>query len=117
MAHVLIVDDNIPLAENLAEILADGGHDVRVAASGREALEATKDEVFQVAVLDVAMPQMDGVTLAKRLEAASPETMVVFMSGYSDTAQHRDAERISGRPILDKPLDILALLDLVGAAA
>jgi len=117
MARVLIVDDNVQLAENLAEILGDGGHDVCVTASGHSALAAARAERFQVAVLDVAMPEMDGVTLARRLEVASPDTLVVFMSGYSDTAQHRDAERISGRPILDKPLDILALLELVGAAA
>jgi len=117
MAHVLIVDDNIPLAENLVEILADGGHEVSVAAGGREALALARQHHFELAVLDVAMPQMDGVTLAGLLETASPGTTVVFMSGYSNTAQHRAAEQISGRPILDKPLDILELLDLVDNAA
>jgi len=122
MAHVLIVDDNVALAENLAEILSDGGHEVTVASSGPEALDAAGVQHFALAVLDVAMPEMDGVTLARCLlaqclETASPGTAVVFMSGYSNTAQHRAAEQISGHPILDKPLDILELLSLVEHAA
>jgi len=117
MAHVLIVDDNVALAENLAEILSDGGHEVTVASSGPEALDAAGVQHFALAVLDVAMPEMDGVTLARCLDTASPGTAVVFMSGYSNTAQHRAAEQLSGHPILDKPLDILELLSLVEHAA
>lgn len=117
MARVLLVDDNLPLAENLAEILQDFGHEVTVSGSGSDALVKLAGGHFDVALLDVCMPQMDGLTLAQRIEAAAPGTMTLFMSGYSNERQRATAHALSGRPILDKPLDIDCLLRLVEPAA
>jgi len=117
MARVLLVDDNLALAENLAEILKDSGHDVVVSGSGAHALREVRASCFDVAVLDVVMPHMDGLALARQLATDAPGLPTVFMSGFSDEEQRAAAERMSGRPILDKPLDILNLLALVDSAA
>lgn len=70
-----------------------------------------------MAVLDVMMPNRDGLDLAQRLSTDAPGLRTVFMSGFSNRSQRDAAESLSGRPILDKLLDIRDLLAIVESAA
>lgn len=108
--HALIVDDNRSLAEDLGEILEDEGYDVTVFDSPHKALAASRTLQFDVALLDMRMPGMDGVVLHEGLAAEHPHARFVLMTAY--TADERIAEALRGgvRAVLPKPLSLAALL-------
>jgi CheY-like chemotaxis protein len=80
----LIVDDNRALAEDLAEILEAEGYRTRIFDDPELVLRAEPDLHFDVALLDVRMPGMDGVTLQRLLMQRHPEARFVLMTAYAD---------------------------------
>ncbi len=108
---VLVVDDNAPLAENLAEMLADEGHDVRFETSPEEALALP--ECFDAYVLDVRMPGIDGWQLKARLLARCPAAKVVLVSGFADRELRPETELVVPLP---KPVPFELLLARLTAA-
>ena len=108
--RVLVVDDNVELAENLAEILESEGY-VVVAHGDPEGVLARIEEMdFDVALLDVKMPGMDGVTLHERLAQLRPCAQFFLMSGFVSQARTRSARDSGILDILPKPLPIERLL-------
>ena len=87
-ARVLIVDDNIDLAENVAELFEEVGAGVTICNTARQALERTKAAPFDLAVVDVRLPDMTSVELVPRLRALAPHGEVLLMTGNAslDTA-------------------------------
>ncbi len=79
--RVLVIEDNRDLAENIAESLADEGYTPFVTASAREALEAAGSTGFDVAFLDVRLPDADGTQALVQLKARAPHAEVIVMSG------------------------------------
>lgn len=79
--RILIIEDNRDLAENIAECLADEGYTPFVTASAREALEAASGVGFEVAFLDVRLPDADGTHALVQLKARAPDAEVIVMSG------------------------------------
>jgi two-component system, response regulator PdtaR len=110
---VLIVDDNVDLAENLAEILEDEGFTCRVADSGKAAIACLSEQKFDLVVTDMKMQEMDGLGLLREINRRWPETPVVIMTAYARDQQVEDARREGALDILAKPLDADVLLDLV----
>ncbi len=91
---VLLVDDNYDAVVATAALLENMGHTVRVAATGEEAIGEAARQAPQVAILDIGLPDMDGYTLARRLQADMPGLRLVALSGYgqqSDVAQAMEA--------------------------
>ena len=89
MANILVVDDEIGIRELLSEILADEGHTVRVAENATAARDARGRERPDLVLLDIWMPDTDGISLLKEWAAGGQLTMpVVMMSGHAtiDTA-------------------------------
>ena len=117
MARVLVVDDNEPLAEDLAEILEDAGHEARCVFSPGEALSAAKNFQFDAALLDIRMPEMDGVTLARRLSGCRPHATYMFMTAFSTDQVVEEAMAISAGATLAKPVDLERLTRLMSAVA
>jgi DNA-binding NtrC family response regulator len=111
--RALIVDDNRPLAEDLAEILADEGYEVRVFDRPREALRACRDECFDVVLLDIRMPDMDGVELQRNLAQRCPEARFVLMTAYSEDERISAAMSAGVRDVLPKPIPIPRLLKVI----
>ena len=113
MALVLVVDDEIGLAELLAEILTDEGHRVLVATDGRQALEQAMADRPDLVITDFMMPIMDGGALLQAL-AANPALAaipVVVMSSMPETSV---AERCSGYvAFVRKPFKITRLVEVV----
>ncbi len=111
MAKILIVDDEIGIRELLSEILSDEGHDVVLAenASGaRAARNATKPDLV---LLDIWMPDTDGITLLKEWSASGQLTMpVVMMSGHGTIDTAVEATRIGAIDYLEKPIALQKLL-------
>ena len=103
MTVVLIVDDVRPLAEQYAYDLGRiGGFDVRVADSGREALERLRREVVDCLVLDLEMPGMDGFDVLRQIEHQGLEIPVVVYTGTGDFDRCVQALRLGAYGFLDK---------------
>ncbi|MFI5308376.1 MAG: response regulator [Polyangiales bacterium] len=116
MSRVLVVDDNRELADDLAEILTGEGHEARVAYGGPDALEVASTFPFDAALVDIRMPDMDGVALVQRLMSERPASSYMFMTGYSSERSLSEAAAIAQRAVLYKPLDIDRVLRLVAAS-
>jgi DNA-binding NtrC family response regulator len=104
-ARILIVDDEDVVRESLAEWFATEDYETRGLASGREALEVVEKEEWDLALIDLKMPGMDGIELQRRLRQIDPELIVIIMTGFAtiDTAVH--ALKQGAYDYLTKPVD------------
>jgi CheY-like chemotaxis protein len=116
MPRALIVDDNRPLAENLAEILSGEGYEVLVCDRPEAAMSACELSGFDVALLDVRMPGMDGVELHRALARRFPHAHFVLMTAYSEDACIKAALAAGVSSVLPKPVPIELLLAALNPA-
>ncbi|MDE0395142.1 MAG: sigma-54 dependent transcriptional regulator [Gammaproteobacteria bacterium] len=110
MAQLLIVDDGDSIRKVLRQLFEYEGHEVRVAASGAEALRLAKVLPPDVTFLDVKLPGMDGLEVLDRLRTVSPRSQVVMISGHGTIATALEATRKGAYDFLEKPLDTDRLL-------
>jgi len=114
MAKILIVDDEIGIRELLSEILGDEGHDVVLAENAAAARAARNAERPELVLLDIWMPDTDGITLLKEWSANGQLTMpVVMMSGHGTIDTAVEATRIGAIDYLEKPIALQKLLTAV----
>jgi DNA-binding NtrC family response regulator len=105
--RILIVDDNVSLAENIAEILESQGYTTRTANTGEEALEAVLDDVG-IVITDFRLPGINGAQLIVRLRLHRTALPALVISAHTDQVT-TDAARAAGADFLPKPLDIAIL--------
>ncbi len=111
MANILVVDDEIGIRELLSEILGDEGHVVTVAENAAAARSRRQAETFDLVLLDIWMPDTDGVTLLKEWAAVGALTMpVIMMSGHATIDTAVEATRIGAIDFLEKPIALQKLL-------
>ncbi|CAM5452606.1 ANTAR domain-containing response regulator [Thauera mechernichensis] len=115
MKTVLIVDDDRVIVNLLAEGLRDFGYAVSTAVSGEEALERVKDQSFDLGVLDMRMPGMCGIELARSLGAGGGPPFV-FLSAFGDESVVREAAEAGAMGYLIKPVDIPQLVPFIEAS-
>ena len=106
--RVLIVDDNVGLAENIAEILQLDGHDTWVAASAEQGVSVARDQQPDVVVTDYRLPGIDGAAFVKRLRESQLNVHAVVISAYSDETTIKNAADV-GATFLSKPVDYVLL--------
>jgi two-component system, NtrC family, nitrogen regulation response regulator NtrX len=117
MAQILIVDDEIGIRELLSEILADEGHQVLLAESAGAARRMREQQRPDLVLLDIWMPDTDGITLLKEWAATGQLTMpVVMMSGHGTIETAVEATRIGALDFLEKPIALQRLLATVKRA-
>jgi CheY-like chemotaxis protein len=108
----LVVDDNVDAAESLGAMLQCSGHDVRVVHGGRAALDAAREFVPEVMILDLGMPDMDGYSVAKavRSDPTLTGTRLIALSGYGQPEDRRRTQEVGFDQHLVKPVenDVLA---------
>lgn len=101
--RVLVVDDDDDVAEALAMLLHDHSFDVCAwAVSGRQAIEAARVHHPHVVVMDVRMPEVDGIQATEDIRDEIPEIQVVMLSAYDDDALRREARRAGAFRYLPK---------------
>ena len=88
MAHILVVDDDLPVLRTIARVLEADGHRVRTAPGAREALRAFAAEPAELVMVDIHMPDMDGIEFIRQFRQEVPDTPVIAMSGGSDFMLH-----------------------------
>ena len=114
MANILVVDDELGIRDLLFEILNDEGHHVELAENAAEARAARQRARPDLVLLDIWMPDTDGVTLLKEWSAAGLLSMpVIMMSGHATIDTAVDATRIGAFAFLEKPITLQKLLKAV----
>ncbi len=114
MANILVVDDELGIRDLLREILNDEGHQVEVAENAAQARLARQRERPDLVLLDIWMPDTDGVTLLKEWSASGALTMpVIMMSGHATIDTAVEATRIGALAFLEKPITMQKLLKAV----
>jgi DNA-binding NtrC family response regulator len=108
MASVLIVDDNVDLAENIAEILEMDGHSTRVAPSAEDALRMEASSVSDVLVTDYRLPGLTGVQFVRQIKEIRAGVRAIVISAYTDDGTMKEA-RDAGATFMAKPVDYAAL--------
>lgn len=117
MAKILIVDDEVGIRELLSEILRDEGHDVVLAENAATARAARAAARPDMVLLDIWMPDTDGLTLLKEWAGSGLLTMpVVMMSGHATIETAVEATRIGALDFLEKPIGMQKLLTTVKQA-
>jgi CheY-like chemotaxis protein len=117
MAQILVVDDEVGIRELLSEILADEGHQVLVAENASGARRLREAQRPDLVLLDIWMPDTDGITLLKEWAASGQLTMpVVMMSGHGTIETAVEATRIGALDFLEKPIALQRLLATVKRA-
>src|SRR5512140_3571539 len=114
MASILVVDDEIGIRELLSEILSDEGHAVITAENAAAARAARQRETLDLVLLDIWMPDTDGVTLLKEGASHGQLTMpVIMMSGHATIDTAVEATRFGALEFLEKPIAMARLLSAV----
>jgi two-component system, NtrC family, response regulator HydG len=111
---VLLIDDNVPLLENLREVLEDEGIEVDVARTGGEALTRIETRSYRLVITDMRMPGMDGLAVLRTVQERWPGLPVIVMTAYARDALLEQVQAEGALGVLAKPLDLHYLIDLVG---
>jgi two-component system, NtrC family, response regulator HydG len=115
-ASILIVDDDLDTCSNLSDILTDLGYRVEVAHDGPSALALARDRHYDVALLDLKMPGMDGLTLYRELRRVRADTVAIIVTAYAGGGTAEEALAAGAWRVLAKPVDFPRLLGLVDHA-
>jgi DNA-binding NtrC family response regulator len=113
---ILIVDDETVVRDSLGKWFSSEGYQTRPVASAREALESIQSTEYDVALLDIKMPGMDGMELQSRLKEADPELTVIIMTGYASVETAVQALKHGAYDYITKPIDPDELSHLVANA-
>ena len=119
MPRILVVDDDAGLADVVRRVLERSGHEVRVAASGLDGARGYREQAADLAIVDIHMPEMDGLELLVQLRTLAPGMPVIVMSGGVQTGGLNllgDARLLGAVATLAKPFSIDELLGAVARA-
>lgn len=117
MAIILVVDDEVGIRELLSEILIDEGYDVRLAENAQAARKARQEMRPDLVLLDIWMPDTDGISLLKEWHSSGQLSMpVVMMSGHGTIDTAVEATRFGACDFLEKPVSLQKLLGTVQKA-
>ncbi|MCK5218240.1 response regulator [bacterium] len=117
---LLIVDDNQDLCESLLDILELKGYEVMTVFNGYQAIAAVKKEQFNLVLMDVKMPGINGIDTLKILKKISPGLKVIMITAFADDVFYRAGLQNGDFEVVRKPLNIerfLALLKKTGYPA
>ena len=116
-SHVLVVDDEVDIRALIQDILTDEGYGVTVAANAEEARKARADQKIDLILLDIWMPDTDGITLLREWsDTGDLQCPVVIMSGHGTVDAAVEATRLGAFDFVEKPLSLAKLLRTVEAA-
>jgi CheY-like chemotaxis protein len=115
-ASILVVDDDVDTCRNLSDILSDMGYSVDVAHDGRAALEKVKQHPYDLALLDLKMPGMDGITLYREIRKLQASAVALVVTAFAGAGTREQALAAGAWQVLPKPVDLPRLLGLVDQA-
>ena len=116
-ARILVVDDEADTCANLSDIFTDLGYQVDVAYDGLSALELVRGNAYDVAILDLKMPGMDGLELYRHIRELSSDTVAIIVTAYASGETAQRSLEAGAWQILSKPVNFEKLLQLVAQAS
>ncbi|MGD0072423.1 MAG: response regulator [Candidatus Bathyarchaeia archaeon] len=112
-ARIIIVDDDENIRKTMKTILEYEGYIVDLAATGNEAIEMTQETAYNIALLDIRLPDMEGVELLKLIKDNVPRTRKIMVTGYPSMQNAISALNKNADAYLVKPVDVEKLLNMV----
>lgn len=112
-ARILIVDDDENIRKTMKAILEDAGYLVDMATNGKEAVQKTNDITYNLALLDIRLPDMEGVELLKLMKNNVPRTRKIMVTGFPSMQNAIGAINKNADGYLVKPVDVEKLLETV----
>ncbi len=104
--NILVVDDEPAQRNLLAGFLQKQGHSVKTAGSGRDAIELNKHNTFDLVILDLKMPELDGVETMAQMKKIDPMTYFIILTGYGTVESAVQAMKIGAYDYLNKPINL-----------
>lgn len=114
--RVLLVDDEVSFVEALGKRLNARGLRVETSNSGEDAIDKAKRHAFDVIVLDLAMPGMDGIETLKRLREIDADLQIILLTGHGSIEKAVEATKLGAMDFLQKPARLQDLLELIREA-
>ena len=116
MAKVLLVDDEKDFRDVLAQRMSNQGLDVDTAESGPRAIEMIDSKLYDAVIVDLAMPEMDGLETLKRLLKKQPNLQIIVLTGQASVAKGVEAMKMGAVDFLEKPAKIESLVKKIEQA-
>ena len=113
-ANILVLDDDPVVRRALTDTLTDEGYQVETAADGLEGLEKAKAPPFDILLVDLRLPGMDGIEVLREIREVTPEVIVILMTAYATLETAKEAMKLGAYDYIAKPLDpdaVTALLE------
>jgi DNA-binding NtrC family response regulator len=114
--RILIVDDEVDTCDNLSDIFCDMGYEVEVAYDGASALALVAENTYDIALLDLRMPGMDGLELYRRMKQVSAGTVAIVVTAHASSDTAESIMQAGAWSLISKPVNIPKLLTLVTEA-
>ncbi|MGA9388408.1 MAG: response regulator [Candidatus Bathyarchaeia archaeon] len=111
--RVLIVDDDESIRKTLAAILEEEGHAVDTAPNGREAIRKSKTRAYNLALIDIRLPDMEGTTLLTKMADTTPRMRKIIITGYPSLQNAMDALNRGADAYILKPFDLTKVLQTI----
>jgi len=112
-ASILIVDDNEGILETLSAILEEKGYDTDTAKNGREAIEKSKTNFYNLALLDIKLPDIEGTKLLTKMKETKPKMVKIMITGYASLENAVEALNLGADAYVMKPVDPENLLRVI----
>jgi UDP-3-O-[3-hydroxymyristoyl] N-acetylglucosamine deacetylase len=113
MHKVLIIDDEKDILDSLSSILEDEGFQVSKATDGKEGLSLFEREKPEIVILDIWMPELDGIQVLKRIKKKGGKAIVIVISGHGTISTAVEAVKMGAYDFLEKPLSIEKVLEVI----
>ncbi len=110
---VLLVDDENDFLDVMSERMKSRGIDVSTSTSAKEALKLTQDGNYDAVVLDLMMPEMDGIEALAALKEKHPEIQVILLTGHGTVEKGIEAMKLGAMDFLEKPIDMNTLTEKI----
>ena len=115
-AKTLIVDDDRAVRNSLQEILELEDYPTDSVATGEEALQFIEKDGYELVILDLKLPGVQGIEVMHQIHQRAPETKVIILTGYASPETAIEALRAGAEDYIQKPYDVAEILDSVGRA-
>jgi DNA-binding NtrC family response regulator len=113
---ILVVDDDVGMADTLTDIFLANQYEVATAHSGDAALRMARSGAYDLVLMDIQMPGLNGVQALNAMKTEGLAKRVIMMTAYTRDELVKEAEKQSGFPVLPKPLDLDRVLSLATSA-
>ena len=110
---ILIVDDEPDICEMLAKILSKEGYEVKITTNGKGTLKEVTNGKVDIVLLDIIMPEQDGIETLRQIKAIRPQIPVIMFTAYVSMSTIRDAMRFGAYDYIAKPFDLESIKKVI----